>query len=140
MEAMGTGAGLAAFGFWMFVASAVAAGVWFNIRKREIQHETLRRSIESGQTIDDAMVDKLLQITTGVPSPELYRDLKVAALILTAIAPGLLFLGWGLSVTAEQNLIYLFLGISLLIMCIAVGLYFASRLVQRSLDDDTPAA
>ena len=56
----GLGAGLAAFGFWMFVAAIVVAGIWYDIAKRRAQHETLRRLIESGQTIDPELLDKLL--------------------------------------------------------------------------------
>ena len=62
--------GLAAFGFWMFVAAAVIAGVWDGVRKREAEHETLRRMIESGKQPDSEMIDKLLghkkQPTTSV--------------------------------------------------------------------------
>ena len=63
MEDIGTGAGLAALGFWLFVASAVATGVYNSIRKRDAQHETLRRVIESGQTVDQELAEKLLSRT-----------------------------------------------------------------------------
>lgn len=59
MEDLGLGAGLAALAFWGFIAVAVLAAVWDGIRKRDAQHETMRRLIESGQPIDQKMMKKL---------------------------------------------------------------------------------
>lgn len=59
MENLGIGAGLAALAFWGFVATAVVAGVWDNIRKREAQHETMRRVVESGQPLDRETMEML---------------------------------------------------------------------------------
>jgi hypothetical protein len=42
------GAELGAFGFWLFIAAVIVAGVWYGICEREAQHETLRRLIDSG--------------------------------------------------------------------------------------------
>jgi hypothetical protein len=50
----GIGGGLAALAFWGFVAAVVVGGMWYAIREREAQHETLRRIIESGQPVDQA--------------------------------------------------------------------------------------
>ena len=52
------GAGLGAMGFWLFIAAAVLGGIWDGIKKRETQHETLRRMLASDQPIDEEMVDK----------------------------------------------------------------------------------
>ena len=49
MEGISVSEGLAALGFWTFIAAIIVAGIWDGIRKREAQHETLRRMIESGQ-------------------------------------------------------------------------------------------
>jgi len=62
MEDLGIGAGLAALGFWGFVAVAVVAGIWDNIRKRDAQHETVRRLIESGQSADDLAQQVFFQV------------------------------------------------------------------------------
>ena len=85
MESIGTGAGLAAMGFWLFIAIIIATSVWDSIRKRDAQHETLRRAIESGQPIDDALADRLLAVSSD--SRKLARDLKVGGIIV-------LFLAW----------------------------------------------
>ena len=58
METIGIGAGLAALAFWGFIA-IVAVTVWDGIRKREAQHKTLRRLIESGQPLDQQLMEKL---------------------------------------------------------------------------------
>ena len=87
MEDMGTGAGLGALGFWLFIATVIAVGVWSSIRKRESQHETIRRAIESGQDIDPELADKLLTLTR-TESKELDRDLKVSGWIVLFLSPG----------------------------------------------------
>ncbi|MDP6552171.1 MAG: hypothetical protein QF574_08280 [Arenicellales bacterium] len=83
MENLGIGAGLGAIAFWGFLAVCVAAGIWDSIRKREAQHETLRRLIESGQPIDQELMDRLLG-----RDKRLDRDLKAAGLITVFCAPG----------------------------------------------------
>ena len=56
MQSFSLGAGLAALAFWGFLASIIVAGIWYDIRKREAQHETVRRLFESGQPIDEALI------------------------------------------------------------------------------------
>ena len=55
--------GLAAFGFWMFIAAAAVGGIWDGVRKRDAQHETLRRLIESGKQPDPELIDKVLAVS-----------------------------------------------------------------------------
>lgn len=62
MQGFTLGAGLAALAFWGFIASVVVAGVWNDIRKREAQHETVRRLFESGRELDEKTLDKLLAL------------------------------------------------------------------------------
>ena len=136
MEGIGTGAGLAALGFWLFVASIVAVGVWQNISKRESQHETLRRVVESGQPIDEALTDKLLSITGGVPSRQLDRDLKISGLLILFIAPGISLMGWIMSKTLAGELLYIMLGVSVLLVFVGVGLMVAAYVVRRWFGDE----
>lgn len=126
MQEIGLGAGLAALGFWLFIAAVVAAGIWDGIRKRDAQHETLRRLIESGQPLDQKLVDKLLGLDKR---PD--QDLRAAALICFGIAPGLAILGWLISLQTEDALLPL-LGTALLVACIGAGLLLAARTLQRS--------
>lgn len=139
MEGLGAGAGLAALGFWLFVASVIAVGVWDNIRKRESQHETLRRVVESGQPIDENLTDKLLSITSGVASKDLERDLKVSGLIVLAIAPGMILMGWLMSIGLAEELFYIMAGVSALMVCLGGGLYGTAIAVGRWFRDENDA-
>ena len=135
MSELGMGAGLAALGFWLFVATMIAAGVWDNIRKRESQHETLRRIVESGQTVDDSLTDKILSLSG---SRDLARDLKVSGLITVFIAPGVLVLGWALSFLSAAAFKVL-MGVAGLIVFISAGLLLAAFVVEKWYQDDDPS-
>ena len=130
----GIGAGLGALGFWLFIASVIAVGVWYDLRRREAQQETLRRIVESGRPIDAAMVDKILSLTSG--NKELARDLKVAGLITGFIAPGLVVLGVVLSIAVKPMLLLILSGVGALVGFIAAGLLIASRVARRWSDSD----
>ena len=49
-------------GFWIVLAAIVVAGIWFDTRKRKRkrEQETLRRVVESGQSIAAEVIDKLV--------------------------------------------------------------------------------
>ncbi len=119
----GIGIGLGALGFWGSIAAVVVAGIWYGIRDREAQHETLHRMIESGQPIDKALTDKLLG-----GNQRLDRDLKVAGLIVLFVALGLALLGWIISLQYPAALLPM-LGVSALVGCTSIGLLVASKVV-----------
>lgn len=125
-----TGAGLAAIGFWLFVAAIVVTGMWYDIRKRETQQETLRRIVESGQTVDDALLDRLLSASTG-GSARLARELTVWGIVVLATAPGLALLAWFVALQYPPAF-YPILGASLLVGCVGVGLVIAARFARRN--------
>lgn len=129
MENLGNGAGLAALGFWLFVAIIVATGVWESIRRRDAQHETLRRVIESGQPIDKELTDKLLALTGG--NKQMDRDLRVGCIIMLFIAPGLLLFGWLLSIFVAEELLGIMLAVSVLVLFIGIGLMVAANMAKR---------
>ena len=133
MGSITLGAGLAALGFWSFVAAVVVAGIWGEIRKREAQHETLRCTIESGQPLDRELMDKLLSLSGG--SKHLDRDLKVYGLIVLSVAPGLALLGWFIGQLSAPWLLPI-LGSAALVGCIGIGLLAASMVVGRWYRDD----
>ena len=115
--------GLAAFGFWLFVGAAVVSGVWDGIRKREAQHETLRRMIESGKQPDQELTDKLLG--TGKDTA---RDLTIAGLITFFVAPGLALMGYLIDEGAFMPL----LGVAALVAFVGIGLLVAAQFAKRS--------
>ena len=53
--------GLEAIALFGFLAAVILGGIWYRIRKRDAQHETLRLMIEKGQDVDQAVMDKLLR-------------------------------------------------------------------------------
>ncbi len=138
MEDMGTGAGLGALGFWLFIATVIAVGVWSSIRKRESQHETIRRAIESGQDIDPELADKLLTLTRS-ESKELDRDLKVSGWIVLFLAPGMVLLGYGLSMV-EEGIFPILLGVSGLMVFLSIGMFVAAYVVKRWYSSDVDTA
>ena len=116
-------------GFWLFIAAIVAVGVWDSIRKRDAQHETLRRIIESGQSIDEELTDKLLTLTGG--SKTLERDMWVSGLIVLSIAPGLAVFGWVMSLIVEEKLLPTMLAVSALLVFLGAGFLVVARLIRR---------
>ena len=120
--------GLGAFGFWLFVAVIVVAGIWNQVRKREVEHETLRRMIEGGQPLDQRLTDRLLPLN-GNSSEQLDVHLKTGGIIALFLAPGLALLGWFLGQQSERALLPL-LGVAALVACIGLGLMVASAVVR----------
>lgn len=116
---IGIGAGLAVLAFWLFLSAIILGGIWDNIRKREAQHETVRRIIESGQDIDREVFDKLLSISDG-KYRRVDRDFKLAGLVLIPVALGVAVLGIFIG---SQYGGYLgpLSGVAALIGCLALG-------------------
>jgi len=129
MEGITTGAGLGALGFWIFVAAMVAVGVWDSSRKRETHHETLRRIIESGQPLDDALTDKLLNYKGT--SHDLELELWTAGLIMMALAPALALFGYLLSVVLEPQLFGILGAVAGLVFFLGLGFAGVSKIVKR---------
>ena len=127
----GTGYGLAAFGFWMFIAAVVVAGVWYDSRRKESQQETLRRLVESGRDIDPSVLDRIVG-DGGQKNPS--RDLRIAAYITMAIAPGLAVLGLFLGQIAPEPRSAL-LGVGALVAFVSAGLFMAARWAERRYPD-----
>lgn len=121
----GLGAGLSALAFWGFLAAVVVGGIWYGLRERQAQYATLQRLIESGQPVDDTVVDKVLGAKGDVE-----QGLRVAGLIALAAAPGLALLGWALGRIEEEAFMAL-LGVAGLVGCVSIGLLVAARMVRN---------
>ncbi len=129
------GAGIASLAFWGFVAALVVAGVWDGAKKRDAQHETLRRMIEGGKTVDEGLMKKLM---IGEPKrPD--RDLKIGAIIVFSVAVGMTLLATALSAGEERALTPLF-GAAALVASIAAGLWAASGYARRAREEDAETA
>ena len=126
---MGSMTGLAALGFWIFIAMCVLSNVWSDIRKRESQQETLRRIVESGQKIDAALIDKMVG-SVNKRKPNAGRELKVAGIITMSVAPGLYLLGYFITGLDLERL-RVFVGLSLLVGLVGIGIYVAGMMSAR---------
>ncbi len=124
----GVAAGLGAFGFWMFIAAVVVAGIWYDARKRESQQETLRRIVESGREIDRDVLDEILD-SKDKDTKDMARDLWVAGVIVAFVSPGLALLGWFLG-RVDQDALNALLGVSALVAFVAAGLLIAAKYVE----------
>jgi hypothetical protein len=126
MEDLGLGAGLAALAFWGFIAVAVLAAVWDGIRKRDAQHETMRRLIESGQPIDQEMMKKLSLVSD---SGEARHDqaFQITGLWLLPVAVGMAIFALILGSDKPEALAPL-LGVSALLTCMGIGFLVAAKI------------
>jgi hypothetical protein len=126
---LGLGVGLAALAFWGFVATCVVAGVWNGIRKRDAQHETVRRLIESGQPLDQELMEKLSLVGDGGTKRH-DRDFYVTGLWLLPSAVGLAVFALVLG-ELEPDAVPPILGASALVACIGIGALVAGRIAAR---------
>ena len=126
----GLGAGLAALAFWGFIAAVVVGGIWYAVREKEAQHETLRRMIDSGRDLDEETISKVFK-ENGRPD----RDLRIGGVIAASAAPGLAVLGWFLGRVSEEAY-HALLGVAGLVAFVAVGLLLAARVAEKSYVDD----
>ncbi len=133
MENIGLGAGLGALAFWLFVAAAVVSGVWDSIRKRETEHETLRRAIESGKELDEEMINRLMAMGSGSNRPD--RDFKITALWILPISPGLVVLAYALRQISEDAF-FPIVGAAGLLLCLAAGFWVAGMIASRWHQED----
>jgi hypothetical protein len=128
MENAGMGAGFGAIGFWLFLGAIVVAGIWYAVRVREMQQETLRRLIESGEALDPETRQALLR--AGAEGDRLDRSLRAAGVIMLFIAPGLAV--FGLAMYFLQPLVlWPLLGVAALALFVALGLLVAAKAVAR---------
>jgi len=126
----GFGEGLAALAFWGFIASVVVAGIWYGLRERQAQYDTLSRLIESGQTVDEDVVEKILGGNERVDV-----GLRIAGLIVIFVAPGIAVLAWFISRLSEPWLMPL-LGVAALVAFVGIGLLVAAKYAEGSYRED----
>ena len=134
MQDFSLGAGLAALAFWGFIAAVVVAGIWYDIRKKESQQETIRRLVESGQPIDQELMDRLLS-RDGEKADRLDRNFQLVGLILLPVAVGLAQLGYVLGLQNADARLPLF-GVAALVACVGFGFFVASAVARRWYEED----
>jgi hypothetical protein len=124
---MSEAAGMAALGFWLFLAAIIVAGIWYDARRKESQQETLRRIVESGKDIDPELIDRVIGKSE---SKNAERDLRVSAYITLSVAPGLLILGWFLGMI-DDDARFALMGVAMLVACVGGGMLLAAESIRR---------
>jgi len=134
MENVGIGAGLASLAFWIFIAAVVVGGIWDGIRKREAQHETIRRVIESGNDLDEKTMDRLVSLTGG-ESKRYDRDFKITALWILPVAVGMALFAVILGRQVPDAL-YVLLGVAALLASLGLGFLLCGKIAERWYEED----
>jgi hypothetical protein len=124
-------AAVGAAAFWLFVSVCVAAGAAQAIfRNREAQ-KTIRQAIDKGQTLDPALLERLMQgsrpASTG---PQTRFGFIAGGVVMLCIGAGLAMLGWFISLGTSEPIYPLF-GVGALVGMIGVGLLIAAGFAGR---------
>jgi len=120
------GVGIAGAAFWVFVAAVAIAGIWREVVFRRESETTLRLAIEKGQTLDPAVVEKLLK-PRSKRGPE---GLLVAGGLNVAAGIGLPVLGYLLEASGNGRAFYPLLGVGILTFLIGVAFILLSGLLR----------
>jgi hypothetical protein len=126
---LGIGAGLAMVAFWGFIGCCVLAAAWDSIRKRDAQHETVRRLIESGQELDHELMDKLSLVSNDGDGRH-DQALQITGYWILPVAAGMAV--FGLIIGDEiSELSSILLGVSGLLGVMGIGFLVAGKLVAQ---------
>jgi len=134
MANWGMGPYLVGIAFWVFVGAVSIAGIVGEHKKRRLGVELLRYAIEKGQTLDPAIIEKLMGAEDRDKSTD-PLDLKIAGIIIIAAGVGVSVLSFFLRYVAPAAL-YPTLGAGLAVVCVGAGLGVASRAIARSRERD----
>jgi hypothetical protein len=124
---MGDGAYLVGVSFWVFIGAVSIAGIISEHKNRRLGVDLLRAMIDKGQTLDPALVEKVMsqQASDDRTDP---MDLKLGGIIVTAVGIGLLPLSFFISKLAAATF-YPILGAASVTLCVGVGLLVAAKAV-----------
>jgi hypothetical protein len=144
---------LGAFGFWMFIAAIIVAGIWEKSRREAERHETLRRIVEKTGTLDEAKLKELFRAEPAAESKPgyAYRGMRIAGAIIMFVGAGIAVfasiavgLGKALGVDAmfrdTGGWIAAF-ALAFAVAIVGLGLFFCSRFAEPppGIRNDSPA-
>ena len=125
------GAAVAAGSFWMFLAVVVVAGVAGGAFRHHQTQQTIRKAIESGQSLDPVTLERRLQSDRpkGPPGRAFFL---VTGVMMLAIGAGLVAIGFAeASSHANPSQLYQGLGAGAMVGFIGLGLLLAGHLIGR---------
>jgi hypothetical protein len=116
--------------FWIFVGAVAIAGIVAEYKRRRLNFDLLRYSIEKGQVLDPALVDRLIG-SERQDEPMDPSDLQLGGIITTAGGVGIAILAFFIAKVAEPAL-YPILGAGVLVISIGIGLIIAAKALRAS--------
>lgn len=129
----GLGAGLAAIAFWGFIGMCVLGGIWDSIKKRETKHETLRRLVESGQPLDQNLLQNLDMLANS-GAERFDRGLIITGIWLIPISLGMAVFAYVMgSVDAEAQTVLF--GVAALLAVMGLGCIGGGKAISHWYDE-----
>jgi Domain of unknown function (DUF6249) len=116
--------------FWVFVGTVAVAGIVTDYKRRRLNIDLLRYSIEKGQPIDGELIDKLIsqeRLERGV-KPD---DLQMGGIITVGSGVGLCIFAVFIGQVAAWAL-YPIMGAGVLAICVGLGLIVAAKVLRAS--------
>jgi hypothetical protein len=111
--------------FWMFLGAVAIAGMIVDHQKRRMNVELLRTLIEKGQTLDPAVVTKLIAPDHAEERVD-PADLKLGGIITTATGIGVFLMSFFISRLAPVALYPIMAG-GIIVICIGIGLLIGAK-------------
>jgi len=124
---MGNGGYLVGVAFWVFVGAVAVAGIIADHKKRRLGVDLLRAMIEKGQSLDPALVEKVMSQHASDERTD-PMDLKLGGIIVTAVGVGLLPMAYFIGKLAPIA-VYPILGSGVITIFIGVGLLVGAKAI-----------
>jgi len=122
------GAVLIGVAFWIFVALAVGASIWYAYARNRETQKTIRLAIEKGMKLDPAVIDKLVTRRPGKP-----EDYYVGGFICLAVGIGVPILGYFIGQSEiepeAKAAVGILLGVGILVGLIGISLIACGKLI-----------
>lgn len=118
--------------FWTFVTLVSVAGILTAFETRKAKLDLIRLAIEKGQTLEPALIDKLMPAEEEKETPSRAQagaGLQVGGIMCFAAGIGLPVLGYFIS-SIESDAFPALLGVGGFLLCMGVGMFVASKFVQ----------
>jgi hypothetical protein len=130
---------IGAIAFWSFVAVCVVSGAVGGVLRNRENQKTIRQAIESGQTLDPEILDRLMR--SNKPPPADPFGLVIGGLVLLFCGAGLAVMGWFISLGqpgagGQPGAFYPMLGVGCLVGLLGVALLVARAFVRKPRGND----
>ena len=126
-------AAIVAAAFWIFLAASAVAAMKYDFRKRQVAMESLRAAIERGQSLEPAVVEKLLARDRGSNGEDwqnLGPGLTIGGIITAATGIGLCIAAFLVGMQFPVAKLPM-LGAGVLTVCVGMGLLVAAWALGR---------